>query len=140
MVAPKSHSSANAASANKSEADAKATELLFSAMLGLLGQDASKLLEMSIPQHLVECYEEVRALCLSAGITHPETDAAIIASKDERFKNDLLFSTLIFQPDDAEAWVAKHYPNMRPKFLGFYKNYGYVHLVNKTEGESTHVA
>ena len=140
MVAPKSHSPANAVSADKSEDDAKATELLFSAMLGLLGQDASKLLETAVPQHLIECYEEVQALCLSVGIIHPETDAAIIASKDERFKNDLLFSTLIFQPEDAEEWVERHHPNMRPKFLGFYKNYGYVHLVNKTEGESSHVA
>ena len=139
MVAPKSHFTANAEGAKKSEDLSKETELLFNAMLGLLGQDASKLLEMSVPQHLIECYEEVQALCLSVGITRPETDAAIIASKDERFVNDLLFSTLIFQPEDAEAWVAKHYPNMRPKFLGFYKNYGYVHLVNKTEGESTDV-
>jgi len=140
MVAPKSHSTANAASADRSEADAKATELLFSAMLGLLGQDASKLLEQAIPQHLMECYEEVRVMMVEQGFTRPEEVAAIIRPCDERYHNDILFSTLCFEPDEVVAWVERHHPNMRPKFLGFYKNYGYVHLVNKTEGESTYVA
>lgn len=143
MVAPKSHFTAKAESASTADAVsedvAQATELLFNAMLGMFGANARTLLEKSVPQHLIECYDEVKVMLLESGITRPEVEAAIIQPKDERFVNDLLFSMLMFEPSDVDEYVERHFPTMRPKFLGFYKNYGYVHLVNKTEGESTNV-
>ena len=140
MVANPNHLPAKAEGAAKAESEdvVKSTELLYNAMLGLLGKEARKLLETPVPQHLIECFNEVKVLCDERNMVM-EDEVAVIHPLDVRYEDDFLFSTVIFRPFTVDEWVNKHYPTKRAKFLGWYQGFGYVRLVNKTEGASTYV-
>lgn len=132
MVADPSHMSDNSQCAKQNGDE---TLLLLGAMLGLLGKDVDKLLEASVPEFLVQCYDEVAKTC-PVGIPMPAY-AGVIGSTYEHEKSDFLISTWLFSPDEGDAYFAKHYPNKKMRCLGIYKkDFCHVHLVDKTEGET----